>query len=213
MVQDVAADYNIDGFCIDDADDIPKDFLEELNNSTELFIIGRAYGRGAVYAPPLDAVFDYDMQSTLRSFFSRYSSSTGYYQIPDGLALRRSLFTDPTVLGGYLQDVDTERFLALYDYTRLKNALAYLLMAEWIPFLFYGTEQGPLFEGGTYSLESNHDSLWPYYIEDGSLYQFISTILKHRKNLFGSSVSDYQNVPQVDCSYDDKFYSFTRKTS
>ncbi|XP_070543837.1 uncharacterized protein [Ptychodera flava] len=213
-VREVATDYDIDGFSLDNVDGIPKDVLEELNNSTEIFIIGQASGSGAAlaeYQQALDAVFDNDMYSALRSFVARSYSSNGYYEIPDKLALRRGLFTDPTVLGGYLDNVDTRRLLGVTDYTRLRNALAYLLMAEWIPFLYYGTEQGTEFTGGSGS--SNHESLWPYYIEERSLYQFIATILKHRKDLFGSEVSGYQNVAQVDCSYSDRFYSFTRKTT
>ncbi|XP_070578917.1 uncharacterized protein [Ptychodera flava] len=132
-VREVATDYDIDGFCLDNVDGIRKDFLEELNNSTEIFIIGHASARGdslAEYQPALDAVFDNDMQSALSSFFTSTQPSNGYYRIPDELALRRGLFMDSTVLGGYLDNVDTRRFLGVTDYTRLRNALAYLLMAE-----------------------------------------------------------------------------------
>ncbi|XP_070545892.1 uncharacterized protein [Ptychodera flava] len=211
--QTLVPQYGFDGIRFSDIDDIPKDLLSELNNATGVFTIGQA-STGiseavlASYQSVLDSVFDDDMYSALDAFFNQSAHSNGYHLLPDKLSLRWGLYEDSSVLGGYIDNGTVGRFLGNnHDFTKLRNALAYLLMADWIPFIYYGTEQGPEFTGDT----TNHESLWPYYVEERYLYKFISTILKHRRNLFDAEVSKNQDAEQVECTCDIDFYSFARK--
>ncbi|XP_070543395.1 uncharacterized protein [Ptychodera flava] len=214
-IQSLVSDYDFDGFRISDIDDIPIEFLEELNNAVDVFIIGQASteiteaAELASYQSILDAVFANNMYDALDNFFRNSKDGDGYYLIPDRLSLGQGLFKDASILGGYIGNDVVGRFLSKDDdFTELRGALAYLLMADWIPFIYYGTEQGRDFESS-----DGHESLWPYYVQERNVYKFISTILEHRRNLFGTSVSGYQGVEHVECTYYRGVYSFARKST
>jgi len=63
--------------------------------------------------------------------------------------------------------------------TALKNELALVIMGDWIPIVYYGTEQG--FNGG--NDPNNRESLWPFISAENPLYKFIETLIKFRKAL------------------------------
>lgn len=63
-------------------------------------------------------------------------------QISSAVAEEKTKFADTTVLGLFLDNHDNPRFLNIRNYpTALKNALAFILFAEGIPIVYYGTEQ------------------------------------------------------------------------
>lgn len=75
---------------------------------------------------------------------------------------------------------DNPRFLSMNpSKTALKNELAFVIMGDWIPIVYYGTEQG--FNGG--NDPNNRESLWPYFSAESPLYKFIATLIKFRKAL------------------------------
>ena len=59
------------------------------------------------------------------------------------------------------------------------NELAFVIMGDWIPIVYYGTEQG--FDGGEDS--NNRESLWPFMSTKNPLYKFIQTLAKFRRTL------------------------------
>ena len=75
---------------------------------------------------------------------------------------------------------DNPRFLNLNpSHTGLKNVLTFVIMGDWIPIVYYGTEQG--FDGG--SDPNNRESLWPDMSTANPLYKFIQTLAKFRVSL------------------------------
>lgn len=75
---------------------------------------------------------------------------------------------------------DNPRFLNLNpSYTGLRNELTFVMMGDWIPIVYYGTEQG--FDGG--SDPNNRESLWPYMSTEHPLYKFIQLLTKFRSSL------------------------------
>ena len=75
---------------------------------------------------------------------------------------------------------DNPRFLSMNpSQTALKNELAFVIMGDWIPIVYYGTEQG--FNGG--NDPNNRESLWPFISAENPLYKFIATLIKFRKAL------------------------------
>lgn len=110
------------------------------------------------------------------------------------LLLTRSVF------GGFLDNHDNQRFLNLNpSHTSLKNALAFLMMGDWIPIVYYGTEQG--FNGG--SDPYNRESLWPSLSTANPLYKFIQTLAKFRRSLGNEWIQDKQvtHMMKNRCSY------------
>lgn len=89
------------------------------------------------------------------------------------------------------------------DYTQLKNGLAYVLFAEGIPIVYYGTEQG--FAGG--NDPANREDLWrSNFNRNHELYQFISRLAKFRATLPAS----YFTSEQIERYVDDQFFAYTR---
>jgi alpha-amylase len=84
------------------------------------------------------------------------------------------------------------------------NGIAWVLLAEGIPIIYYGTEQG--FDGG--NDPNNREVLWTTkYSTDTMLYEFISSVIAFRKKteIFAHS--------QIQRYSDDEFYAFTRGAS
>ncbi|XP_070543848.1 uncharacterized protein [Ptychodera flava] len=111
-VRDLSEEFSFDGFRLDNVDGISEEFLEELNNSTQIFMIGQTSTSGrelAEYQRVLDSVFDRNVYFNLNTFFGGSGGSKGYYHIPDSLSLRRDWFADGAVLGGYLDNHDVSR--------------------------------------------------------------------------------------------------------
>lgn len=85
-----------------------------------------------------------------------------------------------SVFGGFVDNHDNPRFLNLNpSQTALKNELTFVMMGDWIPIVYYGTEQG--FNGG--SDPYNRESLWPYMSTEHPLYKFIQNLAKFRTSL------------------------------
>ena len=97
----------------------------------------------------------------------------------DQLKANRDAFSDVNVLTNFVDNHDVVRFLNTNkDVSQLKNALALVLLAEGIPVVYYGTEQG--YSGG--ADPANREVLWTSgYSTDADLYKFIATVNKSRQ--------------------------------
>jgi alpha-amylase len=196
--------YEFDGLRVDTTHMVPKDFWKEFSESAGVFTIGEVFNDNPQYVSSyqgtaLDSLLDYTMYYRLNNAF-RFKQSMG--NLHDGVE-EKKIFPDATVLGAFLDNHDNHRFLSQNsDWTSLKNALAYIVFAEGIPIIYYGTEQG--FTGAVDP--DNRESLWPHYDTEHWLYAFISTIAKFRVKL-GAAVYD---APQVERYVDDEFFAFSR---
>jgi len=150
----------------------------------------------------LPAVLSYPMFFTLKNVFQ---SKQSMLNIRTTLNAYHQAFSDATILGTFIDNHDNPRFLNVQsDDALLKSALTYTIMAEGIPIVYYGTEQG--FHGG----EANHgnrEPLWrSHYNTDADLYKFISSLVKCRKT------NNIASQPHIERYADEHFYAFTRGT-
>lgn len=81
------------------------------------------------------------------------------------------------LLGNFLDNHDFPRFLELQpDHALLKNGLAWVLLAEGIPVIYYGTAAG--MRGGTEG-NRHRECLWQKpYDAQSDLYRLIGTLSK-----------------------------------
>ncbi|CAH1781915.1 unnamed protein product [Owenia fusiformis] len=203
-IHNLVQDYNFDGIRIDTIPEVPKDFWSEFGQASGVFQIGEVDNGDphyvSQYQGPLTATLNYPMYWKLRNVFQEKQSCK---IISSGLHDVDTLFKDPSVLGGFLDNHDNPRFLNINsDWTALKNALAYNLMAKWIPIVYYGTEQG--YTGG--NDPGNRGSLWPNFNKEHQIYKFISIVTYMRNTLGDDFISSNQNERWAD----DQFYAFTR---
>lgn len=203
-IYDTVHTYGFDGIRVDSVPEVPKDFWSEYTSSAGVYSVGEVFNGDPSYVSgyqgPLAATLNYPMYFKLKSAFQDGGSM---HSIHDGVTQNAAMFKDVSILGNFLDNHDNVRFLnENKDWNVLKNALAYVIFAEGIPIIYYGTEQG--FNGG--NDPQNRHSLWPHYDQSFDLYQYISTLVGFRKK---AGASLYQ-AKQVERYVDDQFFAFTR---
>ncbi|EGD72064.1 hypothetical protein PTSG_00083 [Salpingoeca rosetta] len=204
-VLDVINRYNIDGLRFDTVLEVPVDIWKAYAAPIKQYTVGEVDNGdpalNAQFQGALDATLNYPMYWTLRHVFQEGQSAS---MIHDSLQQQRSTFTDISVLALFLDNHDNPRFLNIRnDYCALRNALAYILFAEGIPIIYYGTEQG--FAGG--NDPANREDLWrSNYDTSAPVFQFIATLTAARTKLPASFYSSQQYEKYVL----DNLYVFTR---
>lgn len=204
-ISNLVKEYGFDGIRIDTIPEVPKDFWSEFGQAAGVFQIGEVdNGNPAYVGPyqgPITATLHYPMYWVLRHVFAEKTS--GMKDISNALQGYPSNFKDTSVLGGFVDNHDNPRFLNLNsDWTALTNALTYTIMAQWIPIIYYGTEQA--YNGG--NDPDNRLSLWPNFNTNHMMYKFISQV-NHFRNGLGN---DFFEAKQLEKWADDTFYAFTR---
>jgi alpha-amylase len=202
-INGIVTKYGFDGLRVDTTPEVAKTFWYDYSKSSGVFTMGEVFNGDpdyvAGYQGPLDATLNYPMYFKLKNAFQEKETMRN---IHDGVT-QNSVFPDVSVLGNFLDNHDNPRFLSQNgDTVVLKNALAYILFAEGIPIIYYGTEQA--FKGTTDP--NDRQSLWPYYNTNSDLYQYIAVINKFRTEQ-GEAVYGQQ---QVERYVDDQFFAFTR---
>lgn len=125
------------------------------------------------YQKHLDSLINYPMYYAINDVFA---SGKGFSRISEMIASNNDAFTDTSVLTNFVDNHDNPRFLSTNKDTSLfKNALTYVLLADGIPVVYYGSEQG--FSGG--ADPANREALWTTDFDTSTdLYKFIATVNK-----------------------------------
>jgi len=198
--------FQFDGLRVDTVPEVPIDFWTQFQQAAGVYTVGEVYDSRvnyvAGYQKALTAVLSYPLFFNLRNSFEGKQS---LLQVQNTLQQYASNFPDPSLLGTFIDNHDQSRFLnGNSDYKLYQNAITYVLMAEGIPIIYYGTEQG--FSGG--SDPNNREPLWRTgFSTTNPLYGFISKLVGYRKQ------AQLWSYPQVQRYADDTFYAFTRGTT
>ncbi|RDD43685.1 Alpha-amylase [Trichoplax sp. H2] len=199
----IVKEYNFDGIRIDTIPEIPVWFWSEFHTSANVFTIGEAFN-GFVdylkkYVPPLDSVLNYPMYYAFKDVYMYKQSMT---RIRDVLNEEYSKFSDVQLLGLFLDNHDVPRFLYFNnDWTLLKNNLAWILLGEGIPIVYYGTEQA--YAGG--NDPNNRESLFPNFNQNHWMYDYIKTVNDYRK-----TVINYNGQAYVERYVSNDFFAWSK---
>lgn len=158
-INDTVREYNFDGLRVDTVPEIDKDFWTEFSAAAGVFGMGEVFNGNtqyvASYEGPVTTVLSYPLYFKLRSIFVE---KTSFYGLEALLQEYERTFHDQSILGNFIDNHDRPRFLFdQTDKTQYKNALAYTVMAQGIPIIYYGTEQG--FSGGELEINLKINSL------------------------------------------------------
>lgn len=150
----------------------------------------------APYQEQLDSLHNFPLYYALKDVFA---SKSGFQRLSDQRNANMNAFKDVSLLTTFVDNHDVVRFLnANNDQALFKNALAYVLLSEGIPVVYYGSEQG--FAGG--ADPANREALWSSgYDTSSDLYQFIATINNHVRQRSGKKV-------YMDLDVQDNVYAF-----
>ncbi|CAE7564115.1 aah2 [Symbiodinium natans] len=154
--------YHIDGFRLDTAPYVPKDFLSEFQATVGIPILGEvtatnwtffksyAPGEAAEEGPVLKGLLNFYLQNMATPGFcgKPFWPGADLNLLKLGEAMRTQFEENPgalndlNLLGNFVDNHDMQR-LALYcggDMARMRNAITWTMMTQGIPIIFYGTE-------------------------------------------------------------------------
>jgi len=204
-IKNITQFYDFDGIRIDTVPEVKMDFWEEYGQYAGMYAIGEVYNGNNTYVGEysdiMDGVLSYPMFFTLRNVFAQQQSM---YQIQSTFEQYQMFMKNLSLMGTFIDNHDQVRFLNEQpDILLYKNAITYTLMAQGIPIIYYGTEQG--FDGS--SDPNNREPLWTTkFNQNTELYQYIKLINQFRAN---NTATINQNE-QIQRYADDNFYAFTR---
>jgi len=203
-IKNLTSFYGIDGLRIDTVAEVLPSFWPGFQQAAGVYAIGEVFDSRisfvAGFTKLIDATLSYPLAFTLRGVFQNRNSMN---DIQSTLQQYNSAgFSNLDVLGTFVDNHDNARFLnGQSDWKLFQNALAYVILGQGIPIVYYGSEQG--FAGG--NDPNNREVLWPTGFNTNTvLYQHIKTLVQVRKH------AQVWNFPQVQRYSDNNFYAFTR---
>jgi alpha-amylase len=198
--------FGFDGIRIDTVPEVSQSFWPTFNQRAGVYAVGEVFdGRldySASYGKVLDGVLAYPLYFTLKSVFQSRQSMNS---LQNFLQQYTSAFKNLDYQGMFIDNHDNPRFLnGQQDQKLYQNAIAYVLLAQGIPIMYYGTEQG--YAGG--NDPNNREPLWTSGFKTNTdLFQVISKLANYRLS------AKLYSYPQVQRYSDDQFYAFTRSTT
>jgi alpha-amylase len=182
-ISDLVKKYEIDGLRIDTVPQVKRQFWAEFQKSAGVYAVGEVFTDSTdlvkSYQAPyggLDGLLSYPLYKAVISCFAQGED----FKLLNDVLVNYTSFVNPYYLGAFFDNHDNPRFLSINaDVNVLSNALVFTLMAEGIPILYYGTEQG---YNGT-SDPYDREPLWTSEFKtDSFLYNFISTLVHFHRN-------------------------------
>jgi alpha-amylase len=205
----VVDELGVDGLRVDTVPEVDAGFWQQFQHAAGVFAIGEVFNGdiecvSAYTKDALDSALSYPMFFTLRSVFQQGQSMNQLNATLDEYA---SNIAQPAWLGSFVDNHDNPRFLFQNgDMVAYRAALTWVMLAEGLPIVYYGTEFA--FDGGPDP--ACREPLWPtnYDLSEAPLASFISTVLAHRA---ANELYKYEQVQRY--SNDDEFYAFSRGLS
>jgi alpha-amylase len=199
-IRDLVSTYQFDGLRIDTVKHVEKDFWPGFVNAAGVFSMGEVYHGDPAYVGPyqnyMQSLVNFPMYYSMKD---AYASKGSLQNLVDQHDKVSSNFNHPELLGTFLDNHDVQRFLNVNsDWTSLKNALAYNLLARGIPIIYGGTEQG--YSGG--NDPANREDLWRSgFATGGDLYTWIQKAMAAKKAAGGLGGNDHVHLHVTSNSY------------
>ncbi|KAI5849897.1 glycoside hydrolase superfamily [Tricharina praecox] len=199
-VKDLVSTYSFDGLRIDTVKHVEKDFWPGFVSASGVFSMGEVYNGDPAYVGPyqdyVTSLVNFPMYYSIQAAYASKGSLQELVTQHDKVS---SNFDRPELLGTFLDNHDVVRFLNVNsDWTALKNALAYTLLARGIPILYGGTEQG--YTGG--SDPANREDLWRSgYSTTGDLYGWIKKAMAAKTAAGGLGANDHSHLYTTSTAY------------
>ncbi|KNC98759.1 uncharacterized protein SPPG_05741 [Spizellomyces punctatus DAOM BR117] len=173
-------EFNFDGIRVDTVKHVPRSFWPDFARSSGVYAIGEAFQFDktllATYKDTMDGIFNFGFYDVSAKVFM---SKQSMWNIETYLSDMRRLFGQDklNLLGTFVDNHDLSRFLFTQpDRALLRNALAFALFTDGIPFVYQGTEQE--YAGG--ADPENREPLWYVNYKNTTTTQFFAALNKVR---------------------------------
>lgn len=175
-IQDVVADYNIDGIRLDSAMSLDFNFTPQFEAASGVYILGEVFNGNPNVVTPyqqyMSGLMNYPMYYYITEAFE--STSATVANLVDGINWMKEQATDTSLYGMFLENHDNPRFASLTNDTSLaKNAIAFTMLMDGIPIVYQGQEQRYTGGGTPY----NREAIWlSGYNTTAELYTWIADL-------------------------------------
>ncbi|KAF8441263.1 glycoside hydrolase superfamily [Terfezia claveryi] len=192
-IKNLVSTYSIDGLRLDTVKHVEKDFWPGFTNAAGVFTIGEVYNGDPAYVGPyqgyMNSLLNFPMYYSITDVYARKANPQTLVDQHNAVSSR---FLRPELLGTFIDNHDVVRFLNVNsDWTALKNALAYTLLARGIPILYGGTEQG--YAGG--NDPANREDMWRSgWATNGDLYTWIQKAMAAKRAVGGLGANDHSHL-------------------
>nr|ADQ44918.1 alpha-amylase [Schwanniomyces occidentalis] len=194
-VSDFVQNYSIDGLRIDSAKHVDTASLTKFEDASGVYNLGEVYQGDPTYTCPyqnyMKGVTNYPLYYPVYRFFSDTSATSS--ELTSMISTLQSSCSDVSLLGNFIENHDQVRFPSVTSDTSLiKNAMAFIILGDGIPIIYYGQEQG--LNGG--SDPANREALWlSGYNTDSEYYELISKLNQIRNQAIkkDSAYSTYKS--------------------
>ncbi|WVR07490.1 hypothetical protein IAU60_004532 [Kwoniella sp. DSM 27419] len=197
-IQSLVSNYSVDAIRIDTVKHVQMDFWPDFTSASTVFNQGEVLNGDATY------VGNYQKSGQVNPFNypAYYPLIRGFNQTSGDLSelvtmtqTIKGQFSDPTLLGNFLNNHDNARFEStVKDSSLIKNAHAYPFVTDGIPYGYYGSEAG--FTGG--NDPANREPLWASnYDTSADMYKFFASLNAVRKAAGAASSDFYTNQMTV----------------
>ncbi|KAL3421340.1 alpha-amylase [Phlyctema vagabunda] len=175
-VKGLVTNYTIDGLRLDSAQQVSTASLKPLEAAAGVYVIGEIFNGAPDYTCPyqqsLSGVLNFPSYYWITEAFQTTSGSIS--NLANGINTLKSTCKDVTIMGSFLENHDVKRFpYTTSDLSLTKNAIAFTILQDGIPIVYYGQEQQ--FKGG--DVPYDREALWTSgYSTTSTLYKFIGAI-------------------------------------
>ncbi|EPY50260.1 alpha-amylase Aah4 [Schizosaccharomyces cryophilus OY26] len=136
--------FKVDGIRIDSAKHLPKEFVSEFCKAAGVFCMTELWSYNPVeicdWQNSIEGLMNFPAEDAARRAFLS-SNLDGIVDLADVMTDIRGLCRDPLTLGNFVESHDLSRMASVTsDPAALKNAIAFVLMGDGIPIMYYGQE-------------------------------------------------------------------------
>ena len=176
---------------IDAAKHVAPPFWSSFQKAVNVFTLGEVYDRDptnvCLYTHSLTSVLNYPTWYSINSTFTNTSQSMMWLTYE--LAAMDASCQDTSILGTFSENQDIARIgSSTQDISLLKNTLAFTIMTNGIPIVYYGAEQG--FSGNEDPV--NREALWlSGYNTSSPLYTLVAAANTARNLLSQNATYNY----------------------
>lgn len=198
-----------DGLRVDTVPYVWPKFWSKFESAASMYAVGEVDTGDLSFAAPyqgaaLSGILSYPLFFSLRNVFEGQQSMR---ELGDAWRAGQSAWKDLGLLGVFIDNHDNARFLnAQRDVVLYRAALAYVILSDGIPIIYYGTEW--LFSGG--NDPNNREPFWStggsYDAKAAPLGAMLSSLLSYRR----TSTLWESGFEQLERWQDNNFYAFTK---
>lgn len=185
------ADYHIDGLRIDAAKHAPGEFWSGFCGASGVFCIGEVFDDRIDYCAKfqtekwMDSILGFPLYNGLVKAFG-VAPKGNMSELTDRIIGTLKEFTDPSLLGNFIENHDTPRFKNITaDPQLVYNAMVGQFLFDGIPILYYGQEQD-MSMGNVDPY--NRAALWPLGYENTTTVQRVTRLNNIRQSLIKKNI-------------------------